>query len=219
MKNLLGILCGVVLLAVPAWAADEERIAVLIKQLEDKQPDVRSGAAFALGKLGPEAKNAVPALIKCLYDKDQEVKTYVARALGMIGAPAVPSLSEALRDKNIRSAAAFSLSLIGKDAKEAMLNLIDALKAPEPATRYFAAMTLAQIGPEAKEAVPALIEMLKDRDMNLRSVAAQTLGEIGTEAQVAVPALLRATKDQSPLVRQAATSALEKIQGDINPIK
>jgi len=47
--------------------------------------NARSAAAFALGGIGPEAKEAVPALIKALgEDQDADVRKYAAWALEAI---------------------------------------------------------------------------------------------------------------------------------------
>ena len=39
-----------------------EAVSALIAALKDENKDVRSWAAYALGKIGPAAKEAVPAL-------------------------------------------------------------------------------------------------------------------------------------------------------------
>ena len=44
-------------------------------------------AAFALGRIGEPAKDAVPALIKALSDVENQVRWYAASVLGKIGKP------------------------------------------------------------------------------------------------------------------------------------
>src|SRR5262249_46399239 len=124
---LLGLLC----LTGSAFA--DEEVTTLIKRLKDKDVDVRSGAAFALGELGEEAKEAVPALIQALQDADRNARFWSAEALGKIGAPAVPALAEALKDKNagVRYGAAYALAKMGAEAKAAVGALSDALKADD----------------------------------------------------------------------------------------
>jgi len=59
-------------------------------------------AIEALGRIGPEAKEAVPALIKTLEDKDWNVRVCTAWALGQIGPEAkaaAPALCKLLEDK------------------------------------------------------------------------------------------------------------------------
>ena len=53
----------------------------LVQALKHKQWDVRQSAAEALGKIGPEAKSAVPALIQLLKDDNSIVRYYAAVVL------------------------------------------------------------------------------------------------------------------------------------------
>jgi HEAT repeat protein len=56
----------------------------LLKDLTDKDPQLRSKAALALGTLGPIASPALPALIKALEDEDVQVRLSVAMAIARI---------------------------------------------------------------------------------------------------------------------------------------
>jgi hypothetical protein len=69
------------------------RIASLIERLTNADLNVRSEAATALGKIGPDA---VPALAIALKDPDLCVRYQAAWALGRIGPEAVPALVTAL---------------------------------------------------------------------------------------------------------------------------
>ena len=65
--------------------ADPTVIAALAKSLDgDKDGDVRSAAAEALGLIGPGAASAVPTLQKALQDGDQSVREAAAEALKKI---------------------------------------------------------------------------------------------------------------------------------------
>jgi HEAT repeat protein len=63
-------------------------IPALIAALKDKEGNVRSSAAEALGKMGVEAKAAIPALIAALKDENAFVRYRVAEALGKMGVEA-----------------------------------------------------------------------------------------------------------------------------------
>jgi len=81
----------VVLLSVVV--ADE--IDDLISDLEDEDPWIRAGAAFALGEIGDT--RAVDLLISVLKDEDSTVREEAAGALGKISdLKAVDPLIEAL---------------------------------------------------------------------------------------------------------------------------
>jgi HEAT repeat protein len=75
---------------------------------EDAEPSVRLSAAMALGSIGPDAKDGVPALVRALKDRDTEVRLQAAKALGAIGPAAqdaIPALSQAAKNDGVRSAA------------------------------------------------------------------------------------------------------------------
>jgi HEAT repeat protein len=81
---------------------------------------VRAVTAEALGKIGPEAKTAIPVLMALLKDKDRDVRCAAADALGRIGPEAktgIPSLNDLLKDKDerVRRVAADALEKIKKE--------------------------------------------------------------------------------------------------------
>ena len=127
MRNYkLGILGFVVLLTnlfylLPRQGnADETqdlRIQRLIQDLRDKDSSVRRGATKALGRMGAEAKGAVPVLNEVLKDQDAVVRSNAAEALGNIGSEAsgaIPALKEALKDKD---------SFVRRNAEKALKNI------------------------------------------------------------------------------------------------
>jgi len=59
-------------------------VSVLRAALKDQDPFVRGSAADALGMIGPEAKDAVPALMAAHKDRDKYVRDLVAAALRKI---------------------------------------------------------------------------------------------------------------------------------------
>ena len=54
-----------------AEETQEQKVERLIKQLQDQNVDVRAFAIEALGDIGSEAQDAVPALIQLLQDKHE----------------------------------------------------------------------------------------------------------------------------------------------------
>ena len=194
----------------------------LIAALKDQNANVRGGAAEALGRIRPEAKEAVPALIVALKDQNENARSAAAEALGRIGpeakeaAPALiaAALIAALKDQyaNVRSAAAEALGRIRPETDDAVPALIAALKDQYTNVRSAAAEALGKMRLEAKEAAPVLIAALKDQNANVRSAAAEALGRIGPEADDAVPALIAALKDLYADVRRAAAEALGQMR-------
>src|SRR5262249_16763945 len=80
--------------------AARQRLPALCAGLRDRGPRVRARVAFALGNIGPAAKEAGPLLLDLLSDDDGRVRAGAARALGLIGAeaPAVGKLTDLLKD-------------------------------------------------------------------------------------------------------------------------
>ena len=61
--------------------------------------EVRRAAIKALGKIGPDARAAIPALIRNMKDENAFIREYSAESLGQIGPvakEAVPQLIELL---------------------------------------------------------------------------------------------------------------------------
>ena len=190
-----------------------------MEALKDNSIRNRRGAVFALGQIGPAAKDAVPALIEALKDKDGKARVYAASALAKIdpaSKDAVPALIGALKDKDgvVRSAAASALCGIRPLSKDLVPALIGALKNDKSSgVRRAAADGLGGIGPVSKDVVPALIEALKDKEgLVVRRSAVYALGRIGPAAKDAVPALKSLSAiDPASGVRSSAKAALIKI--------
>src|SRR5947209_8935268 len=118
-----------------------------------------AASARALGKIGAEATEAVPALMEAL--KVEDVRDARANALVEIGPEAkevVPSLKD--NDVHVRRLSASALGGISAGTKDAVPALIEALKDNDAHVRRLSANALRWIGTEAKDAVPALIAAL-----------------------------------------------------------
>jgi HEAT repeat protein len=93
----------------------------------------------------------------------------------------VASLRKTLRedkDPNMRYWAAESLGHYGPKAKEAVPDLIEALKDENRLVRMGAGYALAEIGPDAADALPALQEAARDSEKEVRDAAEYALKQI-----------------------------------------
>src|SRR5262249_36594949 len=91
-----------VLLTVPD--AGKEAVPELVKALQEEDSNARFYAAWALGRIGPEAAEAVPALLEARANIDGDIRRKVIFALGRIKPPAelaVPMLIETFKDGDI----------------------------------------------------------------------------------------------------------------------
>jgi len=156
-----------------------------------------------LCRLGPEAKNAVPVLKNVLRNKElmeskNEVNDYeAAETIEMI---------------------LLALGKIGREAKEAIPEILRAANHPIPDVREHALIALGEIGLSTPEVLATLTKALKGKEESYRencvcAYAAWALGKLGPEAKAAVPALIEASKaDRGKfLLAQDARWALSKI--------
>ncbi len=141
---------------------------------------------------------------KLSSDHPLEVRWEAMNALVKIGLPAIPSLIEALKNRDLRPTACWVLERIGPSA---VPNLIKALKREDREIRSLAAYVLGNI--KEKEAVPSLIGLLEDVDLGVRGEAIRALGKIGDSR--AIPALLEILTAKNEGIRVAAVEALGRI--------
>ena len=151
----------------------------------------RETAAYALGGVGPTAKDAVEPLAAAAVGKDANLHGPALMALGAIGKDAVPTLVRMLKEKerDVRETAPLALALVGPAAREAVGQLIELLKDDDVEVRFAAAAALGAVGSEGKESVAPLAAALGDKEGKVRAQAARALGRLGGEAADAVPAL------------------------------
>jgi HEAT repeat protein len=237
MRKLILLCLACVVLVAPA-AAQSKKTQDLIKDLKDKNPKIRAGAAEDLGKLAAvklsEAKFALPALRAAQKDADPAVRKAVLEALGQIDPDAktyVPLLTETLKrekDPLVQVAAVSALIQIEPLPKSALPVLLDVHKAAlasqkdtnDPQNLRATLMAaIVKLDPDPKKTVPFYVEVLKrDRNVNIRLQALAALGQVGAAAKSAIPAIqevLRAAKllkDKDGGLTKAAEEALLKIQ-------
>ena len=202
-----------------------------INDLSDKDPEVRRGAAFALGKIGAEGDSVqvVSKLTAALGDGDAAVRDFAASGLGDVlmglGKPGRdywaqtgPALRTALKDEQprVRRSAAYALGAFGPDAVPARDDLIAAAGDPSPIVRQNAAWALGRLGQEAgADGVSQIRNLLKDDEPLVRRDALHALGEVGNPtAHPAVQAMLQtAASEKDGVVRKAAVEALAHLVG------
>jgi HEAT repeat protein len=187
--------------------------AFLGKPLEDwkknldpgKTPAERRSAAFALGKIGAPAQDALGGLTGRLSDDDAGVREAAAFAIGEICLATTRPHDEAVKvlcerlmspkeEPLVRRSAAFALGAMRIGTADAMAALDAGLKArtdktPDPCAtiRQSVAWALGQVGDPA---IGGLREALKDPDVFVRRDAAKALNQLSVKAaRQAIPEL------------------------------
>jgi HEAT repeat protein len=144
--------------ALAAIGPSEEAVPELIKSLSHENVKVRNGATYALGKIGPPAKSALPTLKRNMMSTDDEY-------LPMVSAWAAAQIDY----ENPET------------VRQTMPVFIKGLSHREMLVRLEAAKTLALFGPRAKEAVPALKQAQQDKDPYVREAVTAALKKIEGE--------------------------------------
>jgi HEAT repeat protein len=186
----------------------KEVIPLLVDALKEDNKNVRQVAIKALGLMGSNGKDSVPALVSLFSNKD--LGNLAAQAVGQITKKAkenIPLLITALQDKKplVRANAAESLERVGKNGKEAVPLLITLLNDQDKEVRNSAISALKAFG---KEIVPSLVILLDSKDTDTRSGAVDILSSIGIDA---APALITALRDKNVNIRSSAALAFFKM--------
>jgi HEAT repeat protein len=210
----------------------------LIEALGSRDREDRFHAAWLLGRLGPEAKSAVPALLPLLKEPFdlQERKTTrlvgstgdpactAARALGQIGASeeGIAILAEMLSsDVPERvSCAALGLRDLGPRAIAAVPKLVAAydklLKSKQHVIGQMSISDaigwIAAKSTSAPDAIAILVRALESGDEWIRRGAVEALGRFGEDAAAAIPKLRSLEQDPAKDVRVAASAAVVAIE-------
>lgn len=141
----------------------------------------RNQFSWALAKLGPNAKAAVPDLIAALSHTNGQVRYDALYALGKIRMRpdlAVPALMNA------------------------------AVRDSDSENRGMAINAVSVYGTNAWSAIPELVELATNRDVGIRGGALRALGTINGTPALVVPVLTNGLADPKAYVREKAAYAL-----------
>lgn len=137
----------------------ERDLPQIIEKLKTGSEAERIMLLHDLGRLGPNAADAVPVLIENLSHSSKAVAISAASVLARIGPPAaeaVPKLKETLRDRNrfLRINAAAAIWAITRDGTDVVPMLAKLAKAKDGRVQMHARFVLSEIDtPEARAAL------------------------------------------------------------------
>lgn len=207
-------------------------VEALLKILAERMstPSSQRMAAYALGLIGPDAKDAVTILKQTLGElRPEGVREQVAFSLTLIdpsnAKEAVPILASFLthgeaylrQSANMREQTFAALERVGEDAVGAVPHLIAALSAPEWADRGRAAKLLSKFGSKAEPARPQLMKLVGDNEHPLVQYwALITLKGLGPLPKEMMPALVSAfsAKDHRAELRAEVLESLKSYDKD-----
>jgi HEAT repeat protein len=202
----------------------------LILALRDERPNFRPKVAAVLGRIGPEAAEAIPALVAMMKEKDLKIslesvvvrppnaadpgikvpvvliksdsdcRESAASALAAIGPKAVPALAEALNDRGGTIQVSYAMIVV-RSLWEMAPEFIEEFK-----DNFYPSFL------HSLSQAPTLYEAATDQDRVTRGLAAVALGAMGADAEPALPDLVRALKDRNPEVRIAAAVSLGRFK-------
>ncbi|MBC8869680.1 MAG: HEAT repeat domain-containing protein [Planctomycetes bacterium] len=184
-------------------------VRTLAENLQSGDIAVCQSVCVALQRIGPEAKEALPALIALVSVADQGLRDAIFLALAQMGAPAVGDLTRMLQheDKHMRRLAAMALSKMSSEAAPAVRALCHVTGDPEADVRFWAVRALARIGESGHGVSDCLVRASLDEDADVRWQAAVAMRatRVNESSQQALRSLLN---DAHPAVRAEVEAAL-----------
>jgi hypothetical protein len=205
---------------------------ILVRYLTDSQIIVKYRAVQALGRIGDEAKDAIPNILPLMKEATSaETRQAAAITLGQLavdkakikGPPlnVLQALFTGLTDASaqVRLASIQSLTWLGAPqdlkAQQALLNSLHpvAVKDAEPSVRIWAHMAIMSITHEiTTDHTAPIIKLIDHPDAPVRLQAAQAIGTIGPKAKAGIPALMNHLTDKEPAVIMLCIWALGRME-------
>lgn len=187
----------------------------LVPLLNDSNPQVRRGAIYALGEMGPAALPAVPALVRQLADTDPSYRGSVAHTLSQIGPMAGPGVLKLYAESRgeTRRLALHAVELVQPRPVVTLPVLLPLAQAPDAESRCAALAALGALRVSHTNALTVYRAALDDPEPPVRAAAASAMGAVAWRARGNLELLTeRAQTDRDESARAAAQQAVEKIK-------
>ena len=146
---------------------DDASVAALVVALDDEDVTVRSQVADALAQIGAPALPRLIQTLKTGTASSRVAASDALGRMGPEAKSALPELIELVRDgKNnsaLRCQATMTIGHIGPEGDAAVLVLLNALKGADDTLRSRSALALIAIAPNNEAVLAALVAALKDK--------------------------------------------------------
>jgi HEAT repeat protein len=208
-------------------AMGDSGISALCQGLRDREPSVRTVAAKMLGKMGPNARGAIPAMVAALDScagplDGGDATVALQEAIARIGPAALPALLKAFDSEIgtcVRENARDAIAELGPAALPSVLAIADKNKKHADDVRIIIRMMGGSASERETETIQALGALLSHSGRttlateSIRCGAAEGLGsfDLAPLAQSALPAL-RALADQTPACADVARASVQAIE-------
>ena len=205
-------------------ATERRAVALLLRQMSDSDPAIRTAAVRAFSRVGPAAGAAPDPVVRImLSDPEREVRTAAAGALPT-GWPTLPELYVPLlhrlkqaRSLEERSLIGWAFSGLSAPPIESIPDLLEALSLGNWVLNKTVPTALAKLGPAARPALPALAKVAAGELADPRTSALEAAQAIVTidrdspEAQALLEPIVALFRDsREGGVRQQAEAAIAK---------
>ncbi|MBK9384285.1 MAG: HEAT repeat domain-containing protein [Planctomycetes bacterium] len=203
---------------IPSRELVRERVLpVLRAHLKDRDAEVRSAAAMALGKTA--LRDVEPELIALLDDPERDVREGALLGLGLLRTPVAQQtllarFADAKRTTRERAFSAAALGLLGSSAcLQALLDALDPTAAGKKEGRTVQGAALLGLAAGASTAtLPRLMPWVEGQafpDDMIGALACSVLGRIGDRS--AIPAVEKALLSKEGRIRQGACFAIASL--------
>lgn len=180
--------------------AAKDAVDPLLERFKALKPGLKTGntdewqIAVALGRIGPDAIEALPYLREALErEEDVTYKNYLSIAIALLEGPEfLVEILEA-EESGISWNAAKEFAYLGTRTDEAVRLLLSDFDKDDGRHRNVICMALTNIGPPASDAIPALIELVSGNKATIGwGEPVKALAVIGRDDASIVPVLIDA---------------------------
>ncbi len=188
--------------------------------LSEKKENLRAEAAMALGRIGPNAKAAIPDLILRLGDEKERVRKEASLALGRIGTAASESLIAATTDSNavVREGAVASLGLLTAPNQHVHDAVALRVSDSEPVVQAAAILSLSAFMPADELLMNILSKGIRHEDEKVRISVVNVLSQKPAILKQMAPdfALLLTSENQG--VAKHASYLIQRLGPEAAPL-